>query len=200
MSTSGVVAFQKDGELKAVYNHWDSYPKVLGNEVLRFLRETDVGVITTIFDVMISSDQEVTNFYDFIDFTTSLNDVFYYEDVTDLMYNSLWCEWAYIINLDDYQLEVYKGYSKEKPAGRFADIKLEGTDFYPVTLLHVYNFKELPKKFNSNKAEDLDAQYAFIELDLDDVAIDFLKKEARAKEMSVDHLIENIIKEAIKED
>jgi hypothetical protein len=39
MSTRGLYGFVADGELRVVYNHSDSYPDALGEDVVRFARE-----------------------------------------------------------------------------------------------------------------------------------------------------------------
>lgn len=42
MSTRGTIAVTIDGETKGSYNHSDSYPTWLGNEVLKFIRGMDL--------------------------------------------------------------------------------------------------------------------------------------------------------------
>ena len=56
---------------------------------------------------------------------------------------SLFCEWAYIINLDIGVLEIYKGFNKNPVSiGRFT--KLMGSDGYaPVKLFKVLTFDEI---------------------------------------------------------
>jgi hypothetical protein len=65
--------------------------------------------------------------------------------------NSLFCEWAYVINLDDEVFEVYKGFNMEPlPEGaRFQDLKPyfaehSNKTYYPVSLIKTYPFSELP--------------------------------------------------------
>ena len=38
---------------------------------------------------------------------------FYLQDSTSFSRDSLFCEWGYVVNLDNMSLEVYKGYNKE---------------------------------------------------------------------------------------
>lgn len=43
-------------------------------------------------------------------------------EANNFIHDSLFCEWAYIINLDTKKLEIYAGFQQSKPVGRYADI------------------------------------------------------------------------------
>lgn len=67
--------------------------------------------------------------------------------------DSLYCEWAYVIDLDKEVLEIYKGFNKEplEAGQRFKRMKQakngkgETSEFYPVKCIKKFKFSELPE-------------------------------------------------------
>lgn len=62
--------------------------------------------------------------------------------------DSLFCEWAYVVNLDDNVLEVFKGFQEEPhDKGRFADYEVEEGKhdrYWPVAEVARFEFSSLP--------------------------------------------------------
>ena len=146
MSTRGVWGFYHNGTTKATYNHFDSYPTVLGEAVRQFVKaNTDMQAI---FDriIMVSRNAKPTGkqirecaaYLDTNVHKRTQNDWYcllrksqgkpdcyadglrYMMDSQTFLQDSVWCEWGYIINLDDGVVEVYRGFQKTRDDNRYA--------------------------------------------------------------------------------
>lgn len=62
---------------------------------------------------------------------------------------SLFCEWAYVLDLDKEVLEVYKGFQKTAPpkGSRFGTRRKKGNEFYPVAMVAKFSFKNLQDSY-----------------------------------------------------
>ena len=146
MGTRGAIGFILDGEEKITYNHFDSYPDQLGKNVLKFLSETSIDEMKTIFKNIEVVDeqskptekqikhckpwtnlgvggQSIDDWYCITreaqgDFDAYKNGLKYMIDGRDFLLDSLFCEYAYIINLNTEKLEYYLGFQKESGRGR----------------------------------------------------------------------------------
>jgi len=59
--------------------------------------------------------------------------------------DSLFCEYAYVVDLDLGVFEVYKGFQKQNhSSGRFSDKKCETSGYFPVRLTKSYRLDSLP--------------------------------------------------------
>jgi hypothetical protein len=192
MGTRGAIGFILNEKEYITYNHFDSYPEGLGNHILKFIHSVKdmeelkqkVNKIELIDEkakptpaqiercklkgtININvSDQSYDDWYCLLREAQGLIGV--YADVGLMIDNhnflkdSLFCEWAYIINFDTNKLEVYQGFNKDKNAeGRYAStfIKYEHRDtieYYGVRLIHEIDLFNSPIKFKEHYDEDAD--------------------------------------------
>jgi len=76
-------------------------------------------------------------------------------DGFDFMKDSLFCEYAYIINLDDMTLDFYKGFQKYPTQTNlpFEMVPL-GSGYYPVALVEQFHFENLPTQWEKDEEDD----------------------------------------------
>jgi hypothetical protein len=112
MGTRGLYGYKIDGETKITYNHYDSYPSGLGKDTVKY-------IVTHSMQDMITAAKKIEMVEDLDDFYYNKlryhqgclncyhNDVDVMIDNRNFLEDSLFCEWAYIINLDELTLEIY---------------------------------------------------------------------------------------------
>ena len=169
MGTRGAYGFRINGQDKVTYNHYDSYPCGLGREVMSYIAHTPLKRMKEVAARIILVDRESTpspelikKYKKYTDLRVSEqshndwycllrktqgnlfpynSDLEHMIDSQDFLSDSLFCEWAYIINLDTDTFEAYKGFNKNPLArGRYAGRSTKSNDGYRGVSL----IKEIP--------------------------------------------------------
>jgi len=188
MGTRGLWGFIEGEKEYLTYNHWDSYPSGLGDTVLKYVRETPEDEMRAAVKALTLVDEDDTPTEEQIELLKEWANLSVGEQRLDSWYSllretqgdpdatlgcgfmiegadfaqdSLFCEWAYVVDLDARTFEVYKGFQKEPhEAGRFADRfehkerRDDGVGQYqPVALVRSYSFDELPESLTALEKE-----------------------------------------------
>lgn len=169
MGTRGAYGFRINGKDKVTYNHWDSYPDHLGKKILEYVSGTPLEMMIECANRIILVDENshpsselIHRYKKYADIGVSecryedwyclirktQGDLFAYNnslshmiDYQEFLSDSLFCEWAYIINLDTKNFEAYQGFNKNpKAKGRYAKRKIRGNHNYKGVAL----IKEIP--------------------------------------------------------
>ena len=183
MGTRGAWGFRIDGADKVTYNHFDSYPDGLGDNLVSWLRKkggrfgkltAEARSLRVIDRKARPTEEEKVRLRPFADLGVSgqslddwyclLRETQGYPDRTldagvmidshEFLRDSLFCEWAYIVNLDDGLFEVYRGFQREPhDKGRYAALPLPddagkdyqtGKPYQPVALVAQYPLDDIP--------------------------------------------------------
>ena len=181
MGTRGALGFWKDGEHKVTYNHFDSYPGGLGDDMLKYINDHSVEQMNQHFDKirLIKEDEKPTQLdikrcQEFTNLSVSTQSTADWYcllrnaqgnlgahgkasvmiDSQNFLHDSLFCEYAYIINLTDETLEFYEGFQKEKPKGRYSDIQPDN-GYFAVTLVKSTPLSECVRHENFVGTEEI---------------------------------------------
>lgn len=172
MGTRGLYGAVVDGELRiAQYGQWDSYPGGQGRTVLEFCRSLgDDARLAALKDkvrklklvTMEEAEklwQEKSGAQFDRDVCAKIFEMVLAGEATSVLLrsefaaDSLFCEWAYVIDLDNGVLEVFKGFQQAPhDKGRFADLpepedrakRKKPREYYPVAEVARFAFDKLP--------------------------------------------------------
>jgi hypothetical protein len=200
MGTRGLVGVKIDGKYHGWYNHMDSYPEGLGEEVATFIRKhlqkpenveafrnavRKIEWVTEdnppslevqqrytkagLWSGHVSTGQ-TTEWYALLRqaqgadalpliLSGTLGHVLEYIDFIE---SSLFCEYAYILDLDLNQLALYKGFQKTAQAGNpFGDEQKNG--YYPCANVAALPFDSVPasleRYFSEEESEGEEKEY-----------------------------------------
>lgn len=152
MSTRGLYGFRKGGIDKTTYNHSDSYPEWLGEQISKFCTAVTPEQMSDFFDRIIMVDEDASptkeqqdyciaagwynpyvgekspaHWYNLLreiqgnmaelDKAVRSDKDFYMIDSSEFIKDSLFCEYAYIVNLDTGMLEFWEGFQTDPQQG-----------------------------------------------------------------------------------
>lgn len=166
MGTRHLTAVIYKNEVKvAQYGQWDGYPEGQGQNVLKFTKEEDLEKFKEQLEkISFFTKEEIEELNkksdpfegrEYLSRNTG-SDILYeiQKGNVDKLVNSinfaadsLFCEWAYVIDLDNNFLEVYKGFNKSEldESERFYYLSEKSEDGYqPVKLNVKFDISKLP--------------------------------------------------------
>lgn len=158
MSTRGAYGYRANEKDYIFYNNSDSYLEHFGvkliNDFIKYpINKNDFLKLNLIEDEYTdeSLDFSYPSSIHFLIKNNSTNLCF--ESFSDFIYESLYCEYAYIFNLDTEELEFYSGFnSVDKPYlfGRYAvDFSEKEGKYLPCYLIYTLKFSDF-KDFDIN--------------------------------------------------
>jgi len=100
MSTRGVYGFKKNGKLKVRYNQHDSYLEGLGQDVVDFCEKHSKDLHQICDSLEFTEDEDAKEWGLF-----NLEEILIL-DAEEFLKNTLFCEYSYIIDLDDNVLRI----------------------------------------------------------------------------------------------
>ena len=151
MSTRGSFIIRKGEEEKALYIPYDAYPAWAADQISQIIKLIDVNKF---FDLLIEQSE-----YDVaVDGVPKLLPCFLKDNIVRdcennekmaftsdqaNIYNSLFCEYAYVVNLNNNTLEYYEGFQHEPQIGnRYGQepyITKTGEKYYPCALRGIFS-------------------------------------------------------------
>lgn len=151
----------------AQYCQWDSYPEGQGTVVLEFLRSKSNrrallgGARKTVLRTIPEAKASGENFAhwsrdtggEILKIVADAERGIAMLDQIDFAADSVFCEWAYVVDFDKNVLEVFKGFNDKplKPTARFGAMTFpreapesHPTKYHPIRLLKHYRLNALP--------------------------------------------------------
>jgi len=173
IGTRGIIGFRLKGQDKLTYNHFDSYPDGLGVNILEEIRKVSLEALKAAAERIIlvqngkePSKEQIDECKQWADTAISERtlkewycllrnaqgtlrpyidgNLRYMIDNSDFIKDSLFCEWAYIVNLDTGKLEVWHGFQEAPHPGNRYSEKPDENGYYPCRMIKEYDLNALP--------------------------------------------------------
>ena len=142
MSTRGSFILRKNAEDKELYIRCDAYPDCAGREVIELIRATNLGIL---YDLLFPSDDGEDYSVDLcVNAVSHLTPYGYRLMNNPFIQDSLMCEYAYVIDLDDHKLYFYVGWQNAPQEGNRYGVEPKtgqtGKRYYPCRLVAIFSF------------------------------------------------------------
>lgn len=169
MGTRHLICVVSGGQYRvAQYGQWDGYPEGQGVNVLGFCRRLAGQEYLTDFkrkaeacrflnqgelDALGATNWKLTHPHlsrdlgaKILDVVVAARDGLELVDRSSFAADSLFCEWAYVVDLDAMRLEVYQGFNKNNvdPAERFASVPPCRDEYKQVRFVRAWHLSDLP--------------------------------------------------------
>jgi len=173
MGTRGLMGVRVDGVDKLTYNHWDSYPSGLGQDILEYLQTANMDEeVEKAKKLRLVQEDDAPSATDIAKYRKHANIKVGERNIEDwycllrklqgklpetltagvmidsheFINDSLFCEWGYIVNFDEMVLEIYKGFQETPHSkGRYASAaSTPDRGYYPCALIKVFSLNDLP--------------------------------------------------------
>lgn len=169
MGTRHLICVTSGGQYRvAQYGQWDGYPEGQGLIVLnfcrrlagpecladfkrkaeacRFLSDEEIDALNAAGNWKLTHSHLSRDIGAKILDCVAANDGLELVDSTKFAGESLFCEWAYVVDLDAMRLEVYRGFNTNNvdPAERFAHVPLSHDTLKQVRFVRAWHLSDLP--------------------------------------------------------
>lgn len=166
MSTRSLLAIQSDEKyVVAQYQHYDGYPDYMGVNILDWLKSNNnlEHLKSSLSKITLMAKKSNKDYEDdsicFESGADLLSTIIESKEPVKLLdsieftADSLFCEWAYVIDLDKNTFEIYQGFNEEplnstERFKEFESLKEHDSKYYPVRYLCGYQLDCLPSTDN----------------------------------------------------
>lgn len=168
MGTRNLTCVYVDGQYKvAQYGQWDGYPSGQGIDLLNILHNLDLTKLKeAVRNCRFLTKDEINELADDDEWLKKYpqlsrdngakivklvyeNNGLTVQNQINFAADSLFCEWAYVVDLDKNLLEVYKGFNKTPNLttdDRFFFLlsEYDGKGYYPIKIVATFDLNHLP--------------------------------------------------------
>jgi hypothetical protein len=216
MGTRNLTIVIKNKEVRvAQYGQWDGHPSGQGQTILDFLNT--VGSLSDFSEQVSHSvfgnQKHIQNIFNKHGYNMKNSvyahmsrdigaEILYFINAWDysikgpiLLQNNiefandaLFCEWAYVIDLDTNKLEVYNGYKSEYPMNkseRFYSEFMDENNYYPIKCVGIFDLNDLPDTFEKCTFDTPLAEIVELEVERTPVVVD--KIQDKFERFNIEH-------------